>query len=215
MDVFMARPLNKAFLNPVDPEKDQLVDYNQIVFNPMDLSTVKSKIQSHEYKTFDQWFNDVCLIYQNALLYHTEKNNKHWCDIATFLMDDFKSLASKYNFSSVAEWNKIYTDELNKFGEILERSAVSQGMDDFVAGCAKRAEKMSPIPPQEVPTMVKCLEKCLEDTEKKRCIIAILKKTQKNLTPEKETDTLTIKIDELNNNSLNALNLFVRAFPMN
>ncbi|EAX87099.1 Bromodomain containing protein [Trichomonas vaginalis G3] len=212
MTIFNEGPLNKAFLNPVDPEKDQLSDYYNIITQPMDLTTVKNKVLNREYKTPDQWYNDMCLIYQNAITYHSSKNNQHWCDIAAFLLKDFKDLASQYNYATLSDWNSIYTAEMKKLGQLLEKSSVAQGIDDFVSGCVKRAEKMQPIPPQDVPIMVKSLETCLEDPEKKRCILAILKKTQKNLTAEKETDTLTINIAELNNNSLNALNLYVRSF---
>ena len=37
----------------------ELLDYPEVIKNPMDLGTVKSKLLSGKYKTFEEVFNDI------------------------------------------------------------------------------------------------------------------------------------------------------------
>ncbi|VDN57439.1 unnamed protein product [Dracunculus medinensis] len=55
-----------AFAQPVDPA--EVPDYYDIIKNPMDLSTMFSKVQS--YKTPEEFVNDFRLIYANAMEYN-------------------------------------------------------------------------------------------------------------------------------------------------
>ena len=211
MKKFIERPLNQAFIHPVNPEIDGLPDYLEIVQNPMDLTQIKSKIENNKYDNACQWYSDVCLIYENAIKYHGEKGNTLWTEIAEFLLDDFKKIAKKFNVSNTQEWSKLLSEEMNKLGKKIEKSPVPQGIDDLVHSCIKRAESCPQITPQEVAGMVSRLKVALQDEEKKGCIIAILKK-QKDFSIPKDADTITIEISKLSQNSLNALNLYVRAF---
>lgn len=48
-----------VFREPVDWEEMGLLDYPQIVKNPMDLSTCKEKLLSGKYSTYEEVFNDI------------------------------------------------------------------------------------------------------------------------------------------------------------
>ena len=47
-----------------------LLDYPQIVKNPMDLATCKEKLLSGKYSTYEEVFNDIQLIWDNCKLYN-------------------------------------------------------------------------------------------------------------------------------------------------
>lgn len=47
-----------------------LLDYPQIVKNPMDLSTCKEKLLSGKYATYEDVFDDIQLIWDNCKLYN-------------------------------------------------------------------------------------------------------------------------------------------------
>lgn len=47
-----------------------LLDYPQIVKNPMDLGTIKENIMSGKYSTYEEVFNDIQLIWDNCKLYN-------------------------------------------------------------------------------------------------------------------------------------------------
>lgn len=60
----------EAFLEPVDWQELELIDYPKIVKNPMDLSTVRSKLLSGEYTTLDEFIAQIQLIWDNCKLYN-------------------------------------------------------------------------------------------------------------------------------------------------
>ncbi|XP_031731941.1 ATPase family AAA domain-containing protein 2 isoform X1 [Anarrhichthys ocellatus] len=61
----------KAFTKPVVLE--EVPDYAEVIKTPMDLSTVLSKIDLHQYGTVKEFLHDVDLIWQNALEYNPDK----------------------------------------------------------------------------------------------------------------------------------------------
>ena len=207
---FIERPLNAAFVNPIDPVKDDVPDYFDYITNPMDLSTVRNKIETKQYETADQWYNDICLIYENAIKYHSQKQFIYFVEVAEYLLKAFKKEALMLNAKSQNEWHELLQAEMNKLGKIIEKSPVPQGIDDLVASSIKRAETTA-IQTSDVPEMVTKLQNAIKQPEKLNCIIAILKKTQKDLSIQKDTNTLTIEIEKLNANSLSALNIFLSA----
>ncbi|KAJ8273122.1 hypothetical protein GJAV_G00097700, partial [Gymnothorax javanicus] len=60
----------KAFSRPVDVQ--EVPDYLTVIKQPMDLSTVLSKIDLHKYVTVKEFIQDVDLIWQNALEYNPD-----------------------------------------------------------------------------------------------------------------------------------------------
>ncbi|KFO65847.1 ATPase family AAA domain-containing protein 2, partial [Corvus brachyrhynchos] len=62
----------RAFTKPVDPE--EVPDYNAVIKQPMDLSTVLSKIDTHQYPTARDFLQDIDLICSNALEYNPVKD---------------------------------------------------------------------------------------------------------------------------------------------
>uniref|UniRef100_A0A8C2BY57 ATPase family AAA domain-containing protein 2 n=1 Tax=Cyprinus carpio TaxID=7962 RepID=A0A8C2BY57_CYPCA len=62
----------KAFTKPVDTE--EVPDYTTVIKQPMDLSTVLSKIDLHKYQTVAAYLQDVDLIWQNALEYNPDRD---------------------------------------------------------------------------------------------------------------------------------------------
>uniref|UniRef100_A0A7M5VDT5 histone acetyltransferase n=1 Tax=Clytia hemisphaerica TaxID=252671 RepID=A0A7M5VDT5_9CNID len=63
-------PESGPFLTPVNPDQLGIPDYFHIVKNPMDLSTIKSKLDNGDYK--DPWgfCDDMRLMFENAWLYN-------------------------------------------------------------------------------------------------------------------------------------------------
>jgi hypothetical protein len=59
-----------AFLYPVDPVALNIPDYLQIIKQPMDMSTIQSRINQHQYSTAQQIFNDFKLMLNNCFTYN-------------------------------------------------------------------------------------------------------------------------------------------------
>lgn len=87
------------FKDPVDPVALNIPDYFSIISNPMDLGTVRSKLEKSLYSGTDEFAADVRLTFSNAMLYNPPTNDVH--SIALTLNRIFetkwKSLAEKWN----------------------------------------------------------------------------------------------------------------------
>lgn len=70
MDELTKRPTSKMFAEPVDPVRDEAPGYFDLVKNPMDLRTIREKLDKGEYSGVEQWKNDVNLVFSNAVLYN-------------------------------------------------------------------------------------------------------------------------------------------------
>ncbi|KAK0118295.1 hypothetical protein ONS95_012590 [Cadophora gregata] len=64
--------LVKAFKHPVDPVADNVPNYLEIVKKPMDLTTIKGKMEKNEYTTATEFEADVRQIFKNCYDYWKE-----------------------------------------------------------------------------------------------------------------------------------------------
>jgi hypothetical protein len=63
----MSHPSNKGVFNaPVDPKALNLRDYEKICPHPMDLGTVKSRLQALYYQGMQSFADDMRLVFSNA-----------------------------------------------------------------------------------------------------------------------------------------------------
>lgn len=207
---FINRAINIFFLNPVDPERDDLPDYHKIVTNPMDLTTVETKLNNSIYKSSAQWYKDMCLIYENAIKYHTE--NTIWGVIAEQLLDDFKKAASGLQIETMDEWATLLAKQTKKFGEIVSNSPIKISSDVLVSGCIKRADGLGRFQQVLIPELVAKLNSLLSDEKVRSAFFQIVKQTQKEqpFTTDEEGNTV-VDVEKLKDNTLNALSLYVNA----
>ncbi|XP_048329278.1 transcription factor GTE11 isoform X2 [Ziziphus jujuba] len=66
-----------VFNQPVDPVKLNIPDYFSVISSPMDLGTVKSKLEKNMYSRADEFADDVRLTFSNAMLYNPPSNVVH------------------------------------------------------------------------------------------------------------------------------------------
>eukprot|EP00250_Pteridium_aquilinum_P012984 c21062_g1_i1 orf=790-2349(+) len=65
------------FNEPVDAEKLGLVDYHYFIKKPMDLGTIKGKLDKKGYNSLEQFASDVRLTFDNAMTYNPPGNDVH------------------------------------------------------------------------------------------------------------------------------------------
>jgi bromodomain-containing factor 1 len=63
--------INWPFMDPVDPVALGIPDYFDIIKNPMDLGTIRKKLDSRQYSTSDQFESDVKVIFSNCYAYNS------------------------------------------------------------------------------------------------------------------------------------------------
>ena len=74
----LRKDLCRLFKEKVDPERDGAPDYYTIIKHPMDLTTIRKKLNANEYRSIDQWAGDVNLIWKNAKIYNIEGSIIHF-----------------------------------------------------------------------------------------------------------------------------------------
>ncbi|CAL1261496.1 unnamed protein product [Larinioides sclopetarius] len=77
-------PESLPFRRPVDPQLLLIPDYFDIIKRPMDLSTIKRKLDTGQYQDPWQYVDDVWLMFDNAWLYNrkTSKVYRHCSKLA-------------------------------------------------------------------------------------------------------------------------------------
>lgn len=75
----MEHPVNGGIFNvPVDPVALKIPDYTTVITHPMDLGTVRSRLESGQhYRTATQLGNDLRLVFANAMKYNPPKHPVH------------------------------------------------------------------------------------------------------------------------------------------
>lgn len=66
-----------TFNSPVDPSKLGIMDYHEIVKQPMDLGTVRQKLEAGRYQQPDELAADAILTFSNAMLYNPQGHYVH------------------------------------------------------------------------------------------------------------------------------------------
>ena len=92
----MEHPRNRKglFNAPVDPIALNLPTYFQVVETPMDLGTVRRKLEAQQYRSVDYFSTDVRLVFQNAMLFNPTFHGVH-VD-AKALMANFQETILKF-----------------------------------------------------------------------------------------------------------------------
>ena len=61
------------FLQPVN--KNEVADYYEYIKEPMDLSTMETKLENNKYETFEEFIYDARLVFKNCRAYNGENTS--------------------------------------------------------------------------------------------------------------------------------------------
>ncbi|KAG6692120.1 hypothetical protein I3842_10G097200 [Carya illinoinensis] len=98
----MTHPTSWVFNQPVDPVALNIPDYLLIITNPMDLGTIKSKLEKNMYFGSEEFAADIRLTFSNAMLYNPPDNSVHKMaqELNNVFETRWKSLMEKWNCES-------------------------------------------------------------------------------------------------------------------
>ncbi|KAK9884638.1 hypothetical protein WA026_007476 [Henosepilachna vigintioctopunctata] len=102
------------FYKPVDAELLGLHDYHQIIKKPMDLGTVKQKMDNREYRTAQEFAGDVRLIFTNCYKYNPEDHDV--VAMARVLQEVFET-----------KFAKVPDEPVNRIGLVPKSESSSSG----------------------------------------------------------------------------------------
>ncbi|CAM9392240.1 unnamed protein product [Chrysoparadoxa australica] len=75
INYFLGRADTEPFRAPVDWQGLGLFDYPQIISHPMDLGTIRDKLEAGEYKFASQCAADIRLVWDNCKAYNLENSD--------------------------------------------------------------------------------------------------------------------------------------------
>lgn len=117
---FLKWPLTGPFRLPVDPVKDGADRYFEIIKKPMDLGTMKKKLDENQYTDPKEFVADVHLICDNAIQFNGENS------MYAFMAEDIsKSIDEKFKNkpnSIEEEWQKKLEDVINRLRDHVAKA---------------------------------------------------------------------------------------------
>lgn len=99
------------FRSPVDPERDQIPNYFNIIKNPQDLGTILDRLRQNQYSSVIKWKRDMDLVWENAKLFNGQYSIV--TSIANYMKAKFEKLYRR-SFMTQKEWN-------NRVGELFSK----------------------------------------------------------------------------------------------
>lgn len=213
----MKHKKNVWFNAPVDAAKMGLHDYHQIVKQPMDLGSVKSKLSKGSYVNLSEFASDVRLTFNNALLYNPRGHVVH--ELAEELLGLFEKL-----FSPIFDSYKLQLDSISEkhvpVNHIPSRPQL-QAQPPHVAPVKSAPAAARPVPKQPKPKARDPNKRPMTYEEKQRLseglqslpdekmtqLVGIVRK--RNLDTTQHGDEIELDIDSMDNETLWELDRFV------
>ncbi|XP_076627797.1 homeotic protein female sterile isoform X6 [Colletes latitarsis] len=147
------------FYKPVDAELLGLHDYHDIIKKPMDLGTVKTKMDNREYKTAQEFAGDVRLIFTNCYKYNPPDHDV--VAMARKLQDVFEMRYAKIPDEPMGGMVGIKGSSTSGSSSGSESSSESDDSDE------ERTQKLVALQ-QELKVMQEQMRKLVEESGKKK-----------------------------------------------
>lgn len=64
------------FMQPVNPEADGCPDYRKVITSPMDLGTIFNRLHLDYYKTSQQFWYELGLVFKNCRTFNTDPSSE-------------------------------------------------------------------------------------------------------------------------------------------
>ncbi|XP_035733356.1 bromodomain-containing protein 2-like isoform X1 [Vespa mandarinia] len=147
------------FYKPVDAELLGLHDYHDIIKKPMDLGTVKNKMDSREYKTAQEFASDVRLIFTNCYKYNPPDHDV--VAMARKLQDVFEMRYAKIPDEPMGGMSGMKGSSSSASSSGTESSSDSDDSEE------ERTQKLVALQ-QELKAMQEQMRKLVEESGKKK-----------------------------------------------
>lgn len=204
LKALMTHPSGWPFLVPVDPIQYNIPDYFTIITKPMDLGTVKAKLDGNMYFDVDEFAADVRLTFANAMKYNPPNNDFHLMAkrLDNIFNQRWKLLEGKWK----AESKKFSQDSVSS-GKKIDSKNTKEVFCKKSAPCANGLSKR-PMPLEEKQKLKKELVDLLRGNVIKKMQNALQKFGLMGLKEEK----VNLNLDKYDDDTLLELKRVVRAY---
>ena len=116
----LEHPIATIFSRPVNPIEDEIPDYFEKIKHPIDLGTIKTKLENKQYHNSEEWKNDITLVWSNAIDYNG--NDSVIATAAKYLNDLFIDTVDIKIPESEKDWLFSIMHYLNKIKQIKNQT---------------------------------------------------------------------------------------------
>ena len=85
------------FAHPVNYEELRIPDYPNIVKNPMDFHTIKTKLKEHKYARIQDFMDDMELVFYNCRLYNGTESDVGRLGVE--IAEEYRTIAEQLYFN--------------------------------------------------------------------------------------------------------------------
>jgi hypothetical protein len=96
LDELFSHPIAEVFKDPVDPIRDEVPDYLDVIQTPSDLTSVRNRLRNDRYRSLQDFKRDVNLIWENAVQYNGRSS------LPAFIADELSRIFHR-RFSALEE----------------------------------------------------------------------------------------------------------------
>ncbi|VAH57241.1 unnamed protein product [Triticum turgidum subsp. durum] len=195
----MTQKFSHIFNVPVDVEKLNIPDYNEIIKHPMDLGTIKKQLDSGSYTSPFDFAADVRLTFNNAITYNPRGHAVH--DMAIQLNKMFESRWKTVEKKLVSAATKPHV-EVDR-ADSKRRKTPPVDRSDLSIDCVRPTEIVKPkMTFEEKESFGNCLASLSEDPELPGHIIDMLQQCIDNNTDQLGDEEIEIDIHALSDDIL-------------
>ena len=204
----IANKMNTIFVEPINIDID-VPDYKDYISTPICFQDVLKKTEDRKY-TRQQWYNDVCLIYQNAIDYHSQTGDKFkLVNLSQYLLWKFKQSHKYYSIKDEKEWMSKVVKKSNRIADLVSKIPLNTSRNSNVAEYIKKAESSTKGTPSstDIYDLVQKANELSKEPELNEDILAILKESE-GMTLEQATQA-PVKFEDLKPTTQKAIHLYI------
>ncbi|XP_044974850.1 transcription factor GTE8-like [Hordeum vulgare subsp. vulgare] len=195
----MTQKFSHIFNVPVDVEKLNIPDYNEIIKHPMDLGTIKKKLDSGSYTSPSDFAADVRLTFNNAITYNPRGHAVHDMAIQLNKMFESRWKTVEKKLASAAIKPHVEVDRADS----KRRKTPPVDRSDLSIDCVRPTEIVKPkMTFEEKESFGNCLASLSEDPELPGHIIDMLQQCIDNNTDQLGDGEIEIDIHALSDDML-------------
>jgi hypothetical protein len=101
----MKLPCAKVFLHPVDPIRDDVPNYLQVIKHPVDLNLILKRLQNNEYAGISHWDKDMSFIWSNAEKFY--QKDSLMAILANQLRRHYDKQYQRVKVLRLAKWSRV------------------------------------------------------------------------------------------------------------
>ncbi|KAL5208567.1 hypothetical protein ABZP36_033002 [Zizania latifolia] len=195
----MTQKYSHIFNAPVDAVKLNIPDYFQIIKNPMDLGTIRNKLDSGSYTSPPDFAADVRLTFTNAMTYNPRGHAVHDMAIQLSKMFESKWRMIEKKLASIVTETHVELDRADS----KRRKTPSMDCSEVSTECVRPTESVKPkMTYEEKESFGNCLASLNEDQELPPHIIDMLQQCIDNNTDQLGDGEIEIDIHAISNDLL-------------